>query len=144
MIYLEKNDTLAARIDFERMLQINPQSSDARVGLATLMKFRNYHKEAADLYTQVISFNKNDADLYFGRAEAYFYLGRIAKAREDIKKAMELNEGDPLYYILRSRINWAQYEKEAAYDDLDKALELGASPQSVETVMKEYRQYDKK
>ena len=55
MIYLEKNDTLAARIDFERMLQINPQSSDARVGLATLMKFRNYYKEAADLYTQVIS-----------------------------------------------------------------------------------------
>ena len=144
MIYLEKNDTLAARIDFERMLQINPQSSDARVGLATLMKFRNYYKEAADLYTQVISINKNAADLDFGREETYFYLGRIAKAREDIKKAMELNEGDPLYYILRSRINWAQYEKEAAYDDLDKALELGASPQSVETVMKEYRQYDKK
>lgn len=143
MIYLEKRDTLAARMDFERLLQVNPASSDARVGLATLMKFRNYHKEAADLYTQVILFNKNDAALYFGRAEAYFYMGRIAKAREDIKKAMELDGNDPLFYILRSRINWAQYEKEAAYADLDKALELGASPRSVESVREEFRMYDK-
>lgn len=143
MIYVEKKDTLAARIDFERLLQINPASSEARIGLATLMKARNYHKEAADLYTQVISFNKNDASLYFGRAEAYFYMGRIAKAREDIKKAIELDDKDPLFYILRSRINWAQYEKEAAYADLDRALELGASRQSIESVREEYDKYDK-
>lgn len=143
MIYLEKNDTLAARIDFEHMLHINPGSSDARIGLATLMKFRSYHKEAVDLYSQVISYNKDDARLYFGRAESYFYMGKISKAREDMKKAIALDGSDPLFYILRSRINWAQYEKEAAYDDLEKALELGASPQSIDAVRKDFRLYDK-
>lgn len=141
MIYLEKSDTASARRDFEHLLKINPKSSNARIGLATLMKYRNYHKEAIDLYSQVITLNTDIASLYFGRAEAYFYMGKIGKAREDIKKAIELDDKDPLAYILSGKIKWAQYEKEDAMRDLDKAVSLGAPKETVEAVKDELKRH---
>ncbi|MEG1574242.1 MAG: hypothetical protein RR293_02185 [Bacteroidales bacterium] len=141
MIYLEKKDTASARYDFEHLLKINPKSSNARIGLATLMKYRNYYKEAIDLYTQVITLNKDMASLYFGRAEAYFYMGKILLAKEDVKKAIELNNSDPLAYILYAKIKWAQYEKDDAIRDLDKAVLLGASKERVDVIKEELRRH---
>ena len=52
------------------------------MGFATLMKYRNYYSEAVDLYTKVLKQNDKDAEAYFGRAEAYFYIGKMLKVKK--------------------------------------------------------------
>ena len=100
LVYLQKRDTLSARYDFENLIKINPSSRNAHMGFASLMKYRNYYDESVDIYSKVLKLNEKDYDAYFGRAESYFYLGKMAKAREDIKRAMEIDDTDPFLYIL--------------------------------------------
>ena len=119
------NDTTACRKDFEQLLKINPKSSDARIGLAALMKLRGYYTEAIDLYTQVIRVNPEQTSLYLNRGEAYLLNRRLNKADEDVAKALELDPKDPLVYVLRAKLKLARYEKEDASRDLDRAVSLG-------------------
>ena len=114
LIYLQKHDTLSARYDFENLLKINPESRNAYIGFAALMKYNNYYDEAVNIYTKVLKLDEKDYDAYFGRAEAYFYMGKMVKAREDIKKALEIDDKEPLLYILRAKVGWSQYERESA------------------------------
>ena len=86
LIYLQKHDTLYARYDFEYLIKQDSENRNGYIGFAALMKYRNYYAEAIDIYSKVLKLNANDYDAYFGRAEAYFYLGKMLKAREDIKK----------------------------------------------------------
>ena len=138
LIRLEKGDTSACRKDFEQLVKLNPTSSNARLGLAALMKCRHYYKEAIDLYGQVIKFNPNQAQLYISRGEAYYYSRKLNDADKDIAKALELDPGDPLIYVLRAKVKLARYEKEDAAKDLEKAISLGFDKESAETILKEH------
>lgn len=144
LIYLQKRDTISARYDFETILKANPDSRDAYMGFATLMKYRNYYDDSVDLYSKVLKLNNNDYDAYFGRAESYFYLGKMSKARDDLKKALELDNSDPLLYILRAKIGWCQFEKESAKDDFDKAVELGFPKEEAEKIYSELQNETKR
>lgn len=144
LVYLQKQDTLSARCDFEALLKMNPDSRNAYIGFATLMKYRNYYDESIDLYSKVLKLNDKDYDAYFGRAEAYFYIGKMTKAREDIKKALLIDATDPLLYVLRAKVGWSQFEKESAINDLDKAVELGFSRQEADKILEALKSESKK
>ena len=144
LIHLQKHDTLSARYDFENLLKINPESRNAYIGFAALMKYRNYYDEAVNIYTKVLKLDAKDYDAYFGRAEAYFYMGKMVKAREDIKKALEIDDKEPLLYILRAKIGWSQYERESAMKDFDKAVELGFSREAADKILSDLQSESKK
>ena len=144
LVYLQKHDTLSARYDFENLLKINPESRNASIGFAALMKYRNYYDEAVNIYAKIIKLNERDFDAYFGRAEAYFYLGKMAKAREDIKKALDIDDKDPLAYVLRAKIGWSQFERESAIKDFDKAVELGFSKEVADKILSELQSESKR
>ena len=144
LVYLQKHDTLSARCDFETLLKINPESRNASIGFAALMKYRNYYDEAVNIYSKIIKLNERDFDAYFGRAEAYFYLGKMAKAREDIKKAIDIDDKDPLAYVLRAKIGWSQFERESAINDFDKAVELGYPKETADKILFELQSESKR
>ena len=144
LVYLQKHDTLSARCDFETLLKINPESRNASIGFAALMKYRNYYDEAVNIYSKIIKLNERDFDAYFGRAEAYFYLGKMAKAREDIKKAIDIDDKDPLAYVLRAKIGWSQFERESAINDFDKAVELGFPRETADKILSELQSESKR
>lgn len=144
LVYLQKHDTLSARCDFETLLKINPESRNASIGFAALMKYRNYYDEAVNIYSKIIKLNERDFDAYFGRAEAYFYLGKMAKAREDIKKAIDIDDKDPLAYVLRAKIGWSQFERESAIKDFDKAVELGYPKETADKILFELQSESKR
>lgn len=144
LVYLQKHDTLSARCDFETLLKINPESRNASIGFAALMKYRNYYDEAVNIYSKIIKLNERDFDAYFGRAEAYFYLGKMAKAREDIKKAIDIDDKDPLAYVLRAKIGWSQFERESAIKDFDKAVELGYPKETADKILSELQSESKR
>ena len=68
----------------------------------------------------------------------------MAKAREDIKKALEIDDKEPLLYILRAKIGWSQYERESAMKDFDKAVELGFSRETADKILSDLQSESKK
>ena len=136
LIKIEKNDTLGARIDFERIVKNNPISSKGRLGLATIMKIKKSYSNALDMYTQVIKVNSENPDLYLKRSEVYYLDGKLAKAAEDINKSISIKSDDPLAYIIRGRIRYAQLDNKSAIEDFEKALSLGGESELIDPWIK--------
>lgn len=143
MIHLQMADTVMARMDLERLLKLNPNSFDAHVGMATLMMYRDYYKEAVDIYTILIDRDKEidtrsyAAKLFLSRAEAYLYQKKLSKAVADINKSITLSADDAIAYMLRAEILWGLYEKDLALKDLEKAKELGVAESTIEGIIKD-------
>ncbi len=139
LIRLEKGDTLASRYDFERILASNSTSWRGRLGTASLLKASGDFVMAAEMYSQVIRVNDKQSDLYLKRAEVYFLDNKLAKAIGDINKSIELDPEDPLAYIIRGRIRYAQYDKHSALKDFEKAREMGFDEPFLQELIKKSR-----
>ena len=125
LVRLQQGDTLAARKDFEWILTFNKTSSKARLGIATLLKAARNYAMAAEMYSQVIHANEESAQLYLKRSEVYYLDGKLSKAVDDINESIRLDPTDPMAYIVRGRIRYAQYDKKSALVDFKKAQSLG-------------------
>ena len=82
---------------------------------------------AAEMYSQVIKSNQKQADLYLKRAEVYYLDGKLSKGITDVNQSIDLKDNDPLAYVVRGRIRFAQYDKKSALQDFLQAKELGFS-----------------
>lgn len=131
LLYMSEKNILAAENDFERILEIQPNNILAKSGLAFLFKSRGDWDAAESIYTDLIYENKTLSDLYVNRAECYLRERKLARAKEDLQKALELGYDDPLLYILRGQLNLEHFDKFAAKQDFEKALELGANEQVI-------------
>jgi tetratricopeptide (TPR) repeat protein len=125
LLYLNNKSFLAAENDFDEILKKEPENLRGKTGIAMLMKRRGEFKEAEGLYSDLIYKYKSNADLYYNRAECYLQMNRLARANEDIAKALELGCNDPLIYILRGQLRLVQYDKRLAKEDFLKAQEMG-------------------
>lgn len=135
-IRLERGDTLAARTDFERIVKSNPTSSRGRLGIAALLKASKNYVMAAEMYTQVIKANEKQASLYLKRAEVYYLDGKLSKAVSDINRSIELDAEDPMAYLIRGRIRYAQYDRASALEDFQKAKDMGFLDPIVDKMIK--------
>lgn len=136
MLLLEQNDTIGAAHDFKQMLAHNPNSSKARIGLASVNTQLGAYKEAERLYSIVITANPRDADLYVRRAELYFLWEKYAKSLDDLKVALSYDPENPLIYLLRGKNRLKLYEKRQAAQDFNKAKELGFHSPLVDDYLK--------
>ena len=68
-IYVLRRDSPAARIDYNRLLEIDPQSYSGRLGLATLEQKEGKFKEALEILNKMITATPEDATLYIARAD---------------------------------------------------------------------------
>ncbi|MFG5858433.1 MAG: tetratricopeptide repeat protein [Dysgonomonas mossii] len=136
LLHLNNNNIFAAEEDFEKTLKEAPDNLQAKLGQALIMKRRGEFKEAEELYSDLIYKHKNNADLYFNRAECYLQLNKLARMNEDINKALELGFRDPIIYLLRGQLRLAQYDKRLAKEDFLKAQEMGVSQTIVADFLK--------
>ncbi|MDR0538275.1 MAG: tetratricopeptide repeat protein [Tannerellaceae bacterium] len=125
LIYLQKKNFLWAEQDFDRLLQINEYTFYGRLGHAVLEKARGNYDESERIYSYLIDKMPRELQLYRGRADLYFLMGKNARAMADINRVFADSSPDADAYILRGKIKLAQYEKEAAVRDFLKAKELG-------------------
>ena len=122
---LMMQDTIGARIDLERIDQLNPKSAKSRLGMAQVYKVMGENAMAVELYDALIKANPKSWSLLRDRAEVYYLSRRFAAALQDINKSIEMNGKDPLSYFMRAKIRMAKNDKEYARRDLNKAIELG-------------------
>ena len=128
LLYLQVKNTDLAETDFRKMIELNPNGLYARRGFASLAKFRGDYEEAEKIYNYLLDKEPEDFNLYAGRAELYLLMERPGKASSDINRAIRLagdNSQNPYLYIIRYRAKLLLHEKESAFKDLKKAIELG-------------------
>ncbi|HCO67587.1 MAG TPA: hypothetical protein DIT04_07520 [Dysgonomonas sp.] len=135
LIYMSEKNSLLAEADFEKVLEIRPNYLPAHNSLIYTIKARQDWEEAENKYTDLIYKYKDVPEFYIGRAECYLNLKKLARAKEDLNKALELKKDDPMLYIIRGQLNLQQFDKFMAKEDFQKAKDLGADPQIIDEYM---------
>lgn len=136
LLYLQDKNFTWAEADFNKLLEINEKSLLARMGYAMLEKLRGNYQDAERIYNYLISVQPNNYDLYFGRAETYFMMGKNSRANADLNKIFVESKPVAAHYLLRAKIKIAQYENASALKDLDTALEKGADKSVIDELKK--------
>lgn len=67
-IYMLRRVYKGARLDYQRLLEIDPKNYNGRLGLATLEQKENKFREALDILNQLLVEFPEDAVLYVARA----------------------------------------------------------------------------
>jgi tetratricopeptide (TPR) repeat protein len=116
--FYERGDLERARIIFEGLVEIDPNSGDAHAALGALYTRTNKDDDALTHLNLAIQLDENMIAPYVNRAEVFIRQQKLEAAVEDIKKAVALDpeEKDPaanraramalgLYSILESTVN---------------------------------------
>lgn len=136
LILMTRGGLLEAEADFNKILEKDPENLQAKSGLAMILKRREQWEEAEIAYTYLLSQNKNNGELYFQRAEAYFKQKKLARTLEDLSKAVSCGYDEAPVYILRGQVRLAQFDKLSAKNDFNKAIDKGATSDIIEPLLK--------
>ena len=90
-IYILRRDYPAARIDYNRLLELDPQSYSGRLGLATLEQKEEKFRESLDILNKMIVETPEDATLYVARADVEREMKHEDLALVDLEEAIRLN-----------------------------------------------------
>ncbi len=136
-INMSRRDYKAARVDYERLLMLDANHFNARLGLAVLNQKEGRLKEANDQLTTLITAHPQDASLYAARADVEKEQKAYDLALLDLEEAIRLQPDNAQHYLSRAAIYVKQDRKKQARADLDRAVELGVSRASLDGFMKE-------
>jgi len=136
ILFLQKKDFIHAEADFDKILEVNDKTIYGRLGHAIMEKMRGNYDESERIYNFLINEVPRDWKMYEGRAELYFLMEKNARAKADINKVISESGPTASLYVLRGKVNLAQYEKEAAQKDFLKAQELGYDQAIIEELLR--------
>ena len=124
-IYVLRRDYPAARLDYNRLMELDPLSYSGRLGLATLEQKEGKFKEALDILNKMIVEAPNDATLYIARADVEHEMGHDDLALVDLDEAIRLDASSADAYLLRGSIYLVQKKKSLAKSNFEKAISFG-------------------
>ncbi|MDH6535352.1 hypothetical protein D0T51_09805 [Parabacteroides sp. 52] len=136
LLFLQVKNFLAAENDFDKLLELNDKTVRGRLGFALLEKMRGNYDESEIIYNYLISKFPRNWNLYEGRADLYFLMGKNARAMADINKIFVESTPTASLHILRGKVKLALYEKEAAKTDFLKAQEMGYDPEVIAELLR--------
>ncbi|MDR1500431.1 MAG: tetratricopeptide repeat protein [Tannerellaceae bacterium] len=136
LIYIRQKNYLWAEQDFDRMLELNEASMYGRLGHAILEKTRGNYDESERIYSYLIDKLPREWQLYKGRADLYFLMGKNGRALNDVNKVFFESDADAALYVLRGKIKLALYERRTAAADFLKAREMGYDNQVIDELLR--------
>ncbi len=92
------NDAAAIKY-FQKAISLNPGKSEAYFGQGVSYGQLENFPEAIALIDEAIKMEPRNGLYYYGRARVYLLAGDKEKAKEDFKKAAELDDEDAQIYI---------------------------------------------
>jgi tetratricopeptide (TPR) repeat protein len=136
LIHIGQKNFLWAEQDFDKMLEINSASLYGRLGHAILEKTRGNYDESERIYNYLIDKLPREWQLYKGRADLYFLMGKNGRALNDLNKVFFESTPDADLYVLRGKVKLGLYERESAAGDFRKAREMGYDPQVIDELLR--------
>lgn len=132
LVYIILRKLDEAEGDFNAVLQQREGDKNAKAGLAMILKRRGLWKEAEQAYSDLIAEDKTNGELYANRAECYLNIPRLRSLSDDLDKAVEYGYDNYSINILRGQLRLAQFDKDAAREQFEKAIERGADKEVVD------------
>ncbi len=133
-------DIEGAAATFERVVKLDPKSSEALATLGQLHMRRGRFKQAEELLARAIHINPDDAKTQFALGVVYDMTGRLDLAGKQYRTAINLDDSVGVFYYQLGRVYGRQGKEEQAVGLLEKGRKLdpglpppGAEPGSVET-----------
>ncbi len=136
LIQIQNKHYLEASSDYAKLSELNPTKIDGKMGLALIAKRQQHWAEAEEMYTDLVYRHRENVEVYVNRAECYINLGKLARAKQDIDKAIELHYNDPYIYFLRGQLKMKQYDYPSAIEDFEKAKASGFDTVAVDEYIK--------
>tara|TARA_E500000331_G_scaffold211172_1_gene202428 strand:+ start:115 stop:2655 length:2541 start_codon:yes stop_codon:yes gene_type:complete len=112
---------------FEKVLEINPKSYDACIGIANNSLSINEIDYAIDLYNKAIQIDGKKAIAYSGRGNAKSQLDDFEGAISDYSKAIEIDPSLLVPYFNRGNLKSDIDDNEGAISDYSKAIEIDSN-----------------
>ncbi|MGH9946089.1 MAG: tetratricopeptide repeat protein [Pyrinomonadaceae bacterium] len=115
-------DLDAAEADFVKALELDPESTNARRGLADMKRALGKPAEALALYDELIAKDVEDLPAQTGRIMSLFETGKRSEAEAELSKAIEAVTGN--FVLLANAAYWyaANGENAKAIDLSGKAI----------------------
>ena len=136
VLAMEQGDTKRAEDLFNEIRRINPNSGLYYEGMGLLHKRNGNHARAAEMFSQVIKAHP-DPQLLGHRADCYLAIKRLNDAEDDIRTALEMTPDNPYLYLLRAKLNKLRFERDEMNRDIDTAVSLGLSRESIKEMLQE-------
>ena len=124
-IYMQRRDYKEARIDYNTLLQEEPENKMGRLGMALLNQKELKFREALEEFNRMITDYPNDASLLKARANLEIEMNTPDLALLDLESAAKLSPKDAEIYVMCGEIYLSQKKKREAYVAFEKAIELG-------------------
>ncbi len=123
VIRFVRQDSAGAIADFETAGAIDPELRQAVEGKAMVLGTGGNWPAAIPEYSRAVE-KWADANSYVNRGTAYLKCDRLAEARADFARAVELDASDPRAVFMRGQVRMVDGDLEGARADIEKAIEL--------------------
>jgi tetratricopeptide (TPR) repeat protein len=124
IVRLLAGDSARAAADFEKVLSLNPESSQARHNLAVLKEKYASRQETEQLLTEAIEKNPAQPLSYAERGFIRMNAGNLKGALEDFNEAIRLNPKDADYWLNRGIVKEKSKDLNGALEDYRQVITL--------------------
>lgn len=136
-LYLQEEKFDNATSLFEKVIKTFPENLSVWNGLAAIAGSIGDSQKAMDHYKLVLDKNPEDEEA----RQAYIFLliksDNYSEARSEIRKGLELNENNPMFYLLRGYLHRLNFRLEEAEADKKLAIAKGLDKEFVENYFSE-------
>ena len=122
-VHLRRNaepDVVAA--DYREALRRDPNSAEARLGLAEQLERSQHHREAAEAYDALLALRPDDPAGHLGAGRNALALGDEAAACRHLDRALELDPGSAPAHVERAKLDLRHGDAASALAHLDSAI----------------------
>ena len=126
LVYNDRGKSELALFDFNRAIEINPNSTDAYNNRAILFSNQGKSELALADLNRAIEINPNNVDAYNNRANIYRDRGKLELALADYNRALEIDPQLAQTYNNRGVFYYSQNKLELALADYNRALEINS------------------
>jgi Zn-dependent protease/Flp pilus assembly protein TadD len=113
-----------ALADVEKILQIDPNHVVATMFRGEHYSLRKEYPAALACFNRVIELMPGKGSAYFDRGDVLFEQGEAARGLDDLNHGISLESAIPLFYFVRSKVNYFLNNLAASRADLEAAMKL--------------------
>lgn len=130
-LYLKEHQLTSAFNIFEKLKTEFPDNSHAYAGLAYIAELKGENNDALELYNTALEKDPENEDNLVSYIFLLIDLEKYSDARTKLRKAIEKNPDNPMFYLQRGYLHRLNYRLDEAQADKKIALDKGLNPDYV-------------
>jgi tetratricopeptide (TPR) repeat protein len=128
----EKGDYLKARVEFRKVLHIDPQDVNAHYMFGLIEEKEENWKDAYVRFLKVVELDPQYTDVHVHLGKLYIYYDEAENALEEAEVALKFNPHDVTAMVLKGQAHFLLRQEESAINVAQTALDL--DPDNIDAI----------